>query len=289
MLHFRYNSCTDITSNLFAAFAANLLATLDSNPVDTVDLRRNVGGDSSVWNPLLTGLAQRMPGLLANPRFRIYRAVGNGTFSSGSLDAMLLKSSISQVRIIGEATRGSAGGYGNATAFTLPGSGLVGQYSTNYVQTPAGIAPGPTFAPDIAIGIWSTDFFARYDPEMGAILARTDHAPAAPAGDAIAVNGASLRAEQGLAPGSKFPGVTMRPVLARVVAGIAARIVFATATQVNLAVRRPERWATRVFRCARAGGKWRRGKRPSLQPGRDCSCSRLIRGSREPLRTRISP
>ena len=64
MLYFRYNSCTDTPGNPFAAFAANLLATLDSNPVDTVvlDLRRNVGGDSSVWNPLLTGLAERMPG-----------------------------------------------------------------------------------------------------------------------------------------------------------------------------------------------------------------------------------
>jgi C-terminal processing protease CtpA/Prc len=64
MLYFRYNSCTDTPGNPFAEFAANLLATLDSNPVDTVvlDLRRNVGGDSSVWNPLLTGLAERMPG-----------------------------------------------------------------------------------------------------------------------------------------------------------------------------------------------------------------------------------
>jgi hypothetical protein len=163
MLYFRYNSCSDMPGNPFAAFAANLLATLDSNPVDTVvlDLRRNVGGDSSVWNPLLTGLAQRIPRLLANSRFRIYGAVDNGTFSSGSLDAMLLKSSISQVRIIGEATGGSAGGYGNVTAFTLPGSRLLGQYSTNYVTPPAGMAPGPTFAPDIAIGIRSTDFFAR--------------------------------------------------------------------------------------------------------------------------------
>ncbi|HLK65781.1 MAG TPA: hypothetical protein VKU19_20220 [Bryobacteraceae bacterium] len=240
MVYFRYNSCSDTPGNPFAAFAANLLATLDSNPVDTVvlDLRRNVGGNSVVWNPLLTGLTQRMPRLLTNSRFRIYGAVDNGTFSSGSLDAMLLKSTIPQVRIIGEATGGAAGGYGNVTQFTLPGSGLIGEYSTNYVQTPAGIAPGPTFAPDIAIGIRSTDFFARYDPVMGAILARTDQAPAAPSGDAIAVNGASFRAEQGLAPGSYAAvfgsfGQVPDGVL---VAGIAAQIVFATATQVNLVV-----------------------------------------------------
>jgi uncharacterized protein (TIGR03437 family) len=258
MLYFRYNACTDTPSNPFAAFAANLLATLDSNPVDTVvlDLRRNVGGDSSVWNPLLTGLAKRMPGLFANPDFRIYGAVDNGTFSSGSLDAMLLKSSIPQVRIIGEATGGSAGGYGNVIGFTLPGSGLVGQYSTNYVQAPAGITPGPTFAPDIAIGIRSTDFFARYDPVMGAILARTDRAPAAPSGDAIAVNGASFRVEQGLAPGSYAAvfGMFGQPPDGVLVAGIAAQIVSATATQVNIVV--PESTAVgNVSISVRAGGR----------------------------------
>ena len=241
MVYFRYNNCTNMPIlNPFPALTTNLLATLDSDPVDTIvlDLRQNVGGDSSVWDPLLTGLAQRMPGLRANPQFRIYGAVDNGTFSSGSLDAMRLKSAIPQVRIIGEPTGGSAGGYGNATAFTLPGSGLVGQCSTSYVDPPLGIASGPTFAPDIAIGIRSTDFFARYDPVMGAILARTDQVAAAPSGDAIAVNGASFRADEGLVPGS-YAAVfgTFGQVPDNVlVSGIAAQLVSATATQVNIVV-----------------------------------------------------
>ena len=81
----------------------------------------------------------------------------------------------------------------------------------------------------------STDFFARYDP---AILARTDHAPAAPSGDATAVNGASFRAEQGLAPGSYAAafGSFGQPPDGVLVAGIAAQIVSATATQVNFVV-----------------------------------------------------
>lgn len=241
MLYFRYSNCTNMPIlNPFPAFAANLLATLDSNPVDTMvlDLRQNTGGDSSVWDPLLTGLVQRMPGLLAKPQFRIYAAVDNGTFSSGSLDAMLLKSSIPQAQIIGEPTGGSAGGYGNATAFTLPGSGLVGQYSTSYVDPPPAIAPGSTIAPDIAIGIRSTDFFARYDPVMGAILARTDHVPAAPSGGAIAVNGASFRADQALAPGSYAAvfGTFGHAPDTVLVAGIAAQIASAAATQVNIVV-----------------------------------------------------
>lgn len=241
MLYFRYNNCTDMPNfNPFPAFSANLLATLDASAVDTMvlDLRQNVGGDSSVWDPLITGLAQRMPQLLAKQQFRIYGAVDNGTFSSGSLDAMRLRSSIPQVQIIGEPTGGSAGGYGNATAFTLPGSGLVGQYSTSYVDPPLGVAAGPTFAPDITIGIRSADFFARYDPVMGAILARTDYVPAAASGDAIAVNGASFRADQALAPGSYAAvfGTFGQAPDAVLVAGKTAQIVFATATQVNIVV-----------------------------------------------------
>lgn len=114
----------------------------------------------------------------------------------------------------------------------------MGQYSTSYVDPPLGIAPGPTFAPDIAIGIRSTDFFARYDPVMGAILARSDHVPAAPSGDAIAVNGASFRADEGLAPGSYAAvfGTFGQAPDGVLVAGIAAQIVSATATQVNIVV-----------------------------------------------------
>ncbi|HTP33631.1 MAG TPA: hypothetical protein VMJ75_15740, partial [Candidatus Acidoferrales bacterium] len=91
---------------------------------------------------------------------------------------------------------------------------------------------------DIAIGIQSTDFFAQYDPVMGAILARTDQPPPVPSGDAIAVNGASFRAAQGLAPGSFAVvfGNFGQPPDGVLVAGTAARIVSATATQVNVVV-----------------------------------------------------
>jgi uncharacterized protein (TIGR03437 family) len=71
---------------------------------------------------------------------------------------------------------------------------------------------------------------------MGAILARTDQAPAASSGDAIAVNGASFRADRGLAPGSYaavFGSFGQTPDAVQV-AGVAAQIVFATATQVNI-------------------------------------------------------
>jgi hypothetical protein len=61
--------------------------------VDTFvfDYRGNTGGDSSVINPLLKGLLQRLPVALANPRFRVYDVIDQGSFSSGMEDAMASK------------------------------------------------------------------------------------------------------------------------------------------------------------------------------------------------------
>ena len=193
LLYFKYNSCADMPGNPFAAFAATLLATVDANPVDTFvyDLRGNGGGNSTIWYPLLNGLIARYPVLLSNPKFRIYGVIDEGTFSSGSLDAMLIKQPVAAnlaslfpnvdlsklVQIIGEPTGSATEGWGNVVPFTLPGSGLLGQYSTQYISGPAFVPPGSSFQPDIAIGVRSTDFFARYDPVMAAILARTESVP----------------------------------------------------------------------------------------------------------------
>ncbi|HTS28849.1 MAG TPA: hypothetical protein VMH81_23425 [Bryobacteraceae bacterium] len=254
LLYFKYNACTDVTGNPFSTFAANLLATLDSNPVDTLvfDFRGNGGGNSAVWNPLIDGVSQRIPALLSNPRFRTYGVIDKGTFSSGSLDAMIMKQPVppeiqalypqvdfaTVLQMIGEPTGGATGGYGNVIPFTLPSSGLVGQYSTQYINTPSYITPAPWFAPDIAISVRSTDFFARHDPVMAAILARTENPPAAPSGSAIVVNGASFRSDHGLAPGSfasAFGTFSQTPDQI-LVGGLPGQIASATASQVNFIV-----------------------------------------------------
>ena len=175
LLYFKYNFCADMPGNPFAAFAARLLATVDANPIDTFvyDLRGNVGGYSAVSQPLLNGLMARYPALLSNPRFRIYGVIDKGTFSSGLADAMTLKQQSNLVRIIGEPAGGATAGWGNVVLFTLPGSGLAGQYSTQYIRGPGYLPAGASLQPDIPIGIRSTDFFARHDPVMDAILGRT--------------------------------------------------------------------------------------------------------------------
>jgi len=68
----------------FPAFAATVLSTIDSNPIETlvIDFRGNTAGDSGVINPFYNGVVQRLSQLSANPVFALYAAVEKGTFSS---------------------------------------------------------------------------------------------------------------------------------------------------------------------------------------------------------------
>ena len=254
LLYFKYNLCADTPGDPLSAFTNRLLDTFDANPIDTLvlDLRGNSGGDSSLIVPLFNGLAARIPKFLTNPNLRFYGVIDKGTFSSGVDDAMLLKTpappevaaifpnlDVSKaLLIVGEPTGGAPSGYGNVLPFTLPGSQLTGQYSTQFFSRPPFIPEGPSFLPDIAVPVRSTDFFARHDPVVAAILARWPGAPPAPSGNVIAVNGASLRADQGVAPGSlaaalgSFPdnGIEVR------VNGQAVQVVSMSASRVDFVV-----------------------------------------------------
>ena len=76
-----------------------------------------------------------------------------------------------RVLLIGEPTGEPPAMDGNAVGFVLPGSRMTGQYSTQFFPAPAGIPDGPAVAPDIPVAVRSTDYFARFDPVMAAILA----------------------------------------------------------------------------------------------------------------------
>jgi uncharacterized protein (TIGR03437 family) len=249
MLYFKYNVCEDDPNNPFAAVSANILTILNTEPVNTIvlDFRGNTGGNSEVINPLLQGLFALANNFLSNPLFRAYDVIDKGTFSSGMDDAMDIKSQALQFGsrlppetflVIGEATGGDPTGYGNVIGFSLPASGLYGQYSTEFFDPPPGIPSLPSFMPDIPITVRSTDFFARYDPIMGAILASGGGAPTAPSGAVTVVNGASFRIDQGVSAGSYASafgafGATPDQVT---VNGAAAQLVFGDSLQVNFIV-----------------------------------------------------
>jgi hypothetical protein len=207
LLYFKYNVCENDPANPFATFASRLLSRVDSSTVDTLvfDFRGNTGGDDSVINPLFKGIVQRLPKLRANPSFALYIAIDKGTFSSAMEDAEAFKQPRLgvPVRVIGEPTGGKPEHFGAVASFTLPGSHIPGQYSRRLISAPSYIpAADPSFGPDIAISIRSTDYFARFDPVIAAILARSQSARPAPTEYVITVNAASYRSDQGIAPGS---------------------------------------------------------------------------------------
>jgi uncharacterized protein (TIGR03437 family) len=243
MLYFKYNVCANDPSNPFPAFAGSILNTIDSNPVDTLvfDFRGNTGGDDSVINPLFNGVAQRLPGLAGNPAFGLYVAIDKGTFSSAMDDAeaFLQPGLGAAIHVIGEPTGGKPSHFGSVASFTLPGSQTPGQYSRQFLSAPSYIPAGDAaFEPDVPINIRSTDYFARFDPVLAAILARSQGAPPAPTGDVIAVNAASYRIDQGIAPGSiaaAFGAFSSTPD-GVVVSGVAAQVLGASTGQINFVV-----------------------------------------------------
>lgn len=219
------------------------MSTVDSTPIDTLvfDFRGNTGGDDSVINPLFNGIVQRLARLRTNPNFALYVAIDKGTFSSGMDDAEVFKQPGlgAPVRVIGESTGGKPEHFGHVASFTLPGSHIPGQYSQQLISAPSYIpAADPSFEPDIAVAIRSTDYFARFDPVIAAILARSQGALPSPTGDVITVNAASYRSDQGIAPGSlaaAFGAFSDTPdeVL---VSRIASQVLTASASQVNFIV-----------------------------------------------------
>jgi len=270
LLYVKYNSCADTPGYPFTTFAGQVLAILDANPVDTfvLDFRGNGGGSDAVIRPLFNGLNDRLPATLANPNIRFYDVIDKGTFSAGVDNAMTMKSQAlaaaaafpglgadGRLTVIGEPTGGPTYGFGNVVGFTLPGSKLTGQYATTSYQPPPKIPPEPALLPDVPVSIRSSDYFARYDPVLAAILGRWPGPATPPSGDFITVNAATFRSEQGIAPGSLAAAVGSfgANVDAIQVNGESAAVLAAGPSQVNFVVS-ADAFSGPATISARAGG-----------------------------------
>jgi hypothetical protein len=168
-LYFQYNACVSLSSFPFITFSDQLLAAIDSHPVDrlVIDLRNNTGGDSTVINPLLTGLQNRIrSGALVNAqRFVI---IGRATISSGMMNAESLRA-MSFV-LAGEPTGGKPNHYGNVMTLTLPNSRLQISYPTQFFSSPITTS---ALNPDVPVPFPSSAFFQNDDPYLDAVLGGT--------------------------------------------------------------------------------------------------------------------
>jgi len=164
-LFIQYNRCQNDSSHHFADVSKQALADADSHTVKRVviDLRFNGGGDSSVINPLKSGLASRLKSL-----GRIYVLIGPDTFSSGVQNAEELHKDLSAT-LVGEATGGMPGGYGEVGLLTLPNSKLVVRFTTKHFGPKDGGIN--TLKPDIPVPVRLADFIAGHDPAFEAAIA----------------------------------------------------------------------------------------------------------------------
>lgn len=248
-LYIRYRACQEQASRPFAQFAADTLALLDANSVETLvlDLRENGGGDSNVIVPLLVGLSERIPKLRQNSAFAFYGIADGGTFSSGLQNAEYLKindewalalsgqSGLAAV-LVGEGTGGKPAHYGEVRAFTLGASQLPVQYSTRAFPAQPWIPDRDSLYPDVMLRLRSTDYFTRHDAWLALAHARATRLPAAFEGEVTVVNAASFRPEHGVAPGGwaaalgSFPAgaveIRVEGRAAPVIASAPNRIVF---------------------------------------------------------------
>ena len=160
-IYFKYNVCAEMPIVPAARFRADLSAALANNPVDRfiVDVRNNGGGNSAV-------LARLLPSIPHNIRRVVI--TGRQTFSSGVSAASDL--SWAGWTLIGDPTGGKPSSFGEVLSFTLPNSGLRGQYSTRSFTSPVQ-ARNETLLPDVpAPWTWSAAS-QELDPFLEAALA----------------------------------------------------------------------------------------------------------------------
>ena len=209
-LYFAYNVCAEQTGMPFAQFNNQLWAAFDAKPVEhfVIDVRNNTGGNSAVLDPFLASRTARVSRFFGAKPVVI---IGRRTYSSAIINAIAIRQA--SATLVGEPSGGSPNSYGEVKTLMLPNSQLNVSYSTRYFSFPG--YPAGSLVPDVAVPIYSSDWFARHDPFLAATLANAVPGTAGPPnpGAVTVVNVAGFR-NAPVAPGSlaaafgDFSGIT---------------------------------------------------------------------------------
>ena len=173
--YIQYNTCREdpeLPMETFAAQVAEDLAEKDYDKV-LIDLRSNGGGSDGVLVPILTLLAP----MVRSGEVEVWGLIGEATFSSAAINAMEIREMGGF--LAGEATSGSVDHFGAVGTFTLPNSGIRGQFSTKYITLSdyleCAVGLGVTaIEPDWAVPQTLEDDLAGRDTAVEALLARTE-------------------------------------------------------------------------------------------------------------------
>lgn len=131
-LYIKYNSCRECGEEILKDKIDRTIKFIEENEINklTIDLRHNLGGDSTLIQPLIEFIKNHD---IINKKNNLKVIIGRETFSSGLLNAYQFKSETNAI-LIGEPSGGKPNCYGEVLRFTLPNSGFVVSYSTEYYR-----------------------------------------------------------------------------------------------------------------------------------------------------------
>ncbi|MEM7315314.1 MAG: hypothetical protein AAF497_19410, partial [Planctomycetota bacterium] len=160
-LYFKYNRCKNAAA--FNKLTNGTAGFIQQNDVAkfVLDLRGNSGGDSRIFQPLLTYLSQH-PHL--NHPNRLFVIIGPQTFSSALMNAIQMQQR-TKATLVGEPTGGKPNHYGEIRTLTLPNCQWNVMYSTRQFQL-AKDKKVTTLSPAKTIKTTFADWAAGRDPVL---------------------------------------------------------------------------------------------------------------------------
>ena len=131
-LYIKYNSCRESGNKSIESKIDKIIEFIEGNNVKkvTVDLRNNLGGNSSLFEPFIEYISKNK-GINNKENLRVI--IGRETFSSALLNAYSFKNN-TNAKIIGEPSGGKPNCYGEILRITLPNSKFLVTYSTKFYK-----------------------------------------------------------------------------------------------------------------------------------------------------------
>jgi hypothetical protein len=166
-VYVQFNGVADKDNETVADFSKRLFAFVEKNPVDRLilDLRWNGGGNNYLNKPLILGLIKSK----IDERGKLFTIISRYTFSAAQNLVNELEKYTNTI-FVGEPTGENVNFYGDATAITLPNSGLVVRASTLWWQNLDPRDRRLWTGPQIAAELTSKDYLTNNDPALKAIL-----------------------------------------------------------------------------------------------------------------------